>query len=74
MEDTERQCAQRRSALESELSTAKTSLVKEVVRATHAALGDLMYSQGDVAEAFKHYLRTRDYCVGPEQTLQMCYK
>lgn len=61
-----------RAALDSELATARTNLVKESTRQGHMALGDLLYSRGDVAEAFRQYMRARDYCAAPAHVISMC--
>ena len=68
----DRRFSQRQDLLESELSVARSNLVKESIRLSHTALGDLFYSRGDLTEAFRNYLRTRDYCTSPRQTLHMC--
>jgi COP9 signalosome complex subunit 1 len=51
---------------------ALSTLVKESIREGHARLGDLLYSRGEITEAFRQYLRTRDYCTTPQQTVAMC--
>jgi COP9 signalosome complex subunit 1 len=48
--------------------------VKESIREGHSRLGDLLYSRGEIIEAFRQYLRTRDYCTTPQQTVEMCIK
>lgn len=46
--------------------------MKESIREGHARFGDLLYSRGEIVEAFRQYLRTRDYCTTPQQTVEMC--
>jgi len=71
-DDVDRRFSQRLQLLESDLALAKTGLVKESVRAAHAALGEALYSRGEIADSFRQHLRTRDYVTIPEHILAMC--
>ena len=42
---------------------AKAALVKETIRLSHLALGDFHFGRGDLQNAFKSFVRTRDYCL-----------
>ncbi|PRW44245.1 COP9 signalosome complex subunit 1 [Chlorella sorokiniana] len=68
----ERMAAQKQDRLESELNVAKSNLIKESIRMGHNELGDLFYAQGDLQNAFKHYMRTRDYCTTGRHVIHMC--
>lgn len=63
---------QRQERLESELHGHKTNLIKESIRQSHNALGDFFYSRGNLQDAFKSYVRTRDYCTSPKHIMTMC--
>jgi COP9 signalosome complex subunit 1 len=60
--------------LESELMAAKTTMVKESIRLSYNDIGDLHYERGNLSEAMKTYLRTRDYCTLPKHNSQMCVR
>jgi COP9 signalosome complex subunit 1 len=64
----------RRAAVDKELSVARENLVKESTRQGHTALGDLLYGRGEVAEAQRQYMRTRDYCAAPAHVVGMCLR
>lgn len=72
VEATERKAASRGEKLEQELSGYKTNLIKESIRMGHNDLGDYHYSRADLQQAFKCYVRTRDYCTTSKHILQMC--
>lgn len=58
--------------LEAELMAAKTTMVKESIRLSFNDIGDLHYERGNLSEAMKSYLRTRDYCTIPKHNLDLC--
>jgi len=58
--------------LEAELTSHKTSLIKESIRLGHNELGDFHRSRGDFAAALKCYVRARDYCTTSKHTISMC--
>ncbi|RWR87611.1 COP9 signalosome complex subunit 1 [Cinnamomum micranthum f. kanehirae] len=62
----------RREKLESELNNYKTNLIKESIRMGYNDFGDFYYAHGVLAEAFKSYVRTRDYCTTSKHIVQMC--
>lgn len=72
VDDIDRRFIQKQETLDSELTVARSTLVKESIREGHARFGDLLYSRGEIVEAFRQYLRTRDYCTTPQQTVEMC--
>ncbi|KAG0176577.1 cop9 signalosome complex subunit [Apophysomyces sp. BC1034] len=59
--------------LESELKSYKNSLVKESIRVTQTSLGDFYFACGDMTNALKSYIRTRDYCATSQHVLEMCF-
>ena len=38
----------------------------------HNDLGDHYYNMGDLSNALKSYMRTRDYCTTPKHVVDMC--
>ncbi|XP_078445627.1 COP9 signalosome complex subunit 1 isoform X2 [Wolffia australiana] len=55
-----------------ELRKEKTNLIKESIRMGYNDLGDFFYAHGNLGEAFKNYVRTRDYCTTSKHIIQMC--
>lgn len=68
----DKRAAQAQERLESELHTYKTNLIKESIRVGHNELGDFFYNRGDLQNAFKCYVRTRDYCATSRHIVSMC--
>lgn len=58
--------------LELDLNGFRTNLIKESIRIGHNELGDFHFARGDMNNAVKSYLRTRDYCTSPKHVIQMC--
>ncbi|CAI5525922.1 unnamed protein product [Closterium sp. Naga37s-1] len=50
----------------------QTNLIKESIRMGYNDLGDFFYSRGDLQQAFRCYVRTRDYCITSKHTIAMC--
>jgi COP9 signalosome complex subunit 1 len=74
VESTEKRETMKLERLESELMTAKTTIVKESIRLSYNDIGDLHYERGNLSEAMKSYLRTRDYCTVPKHNAEMCVR
>ncbi|WIA41006.1 hypothetical protein OEZ86_004647 [Tetradesmus obliquus] len=72
LESVDLAAAQKQERLESELHSHKTNLIKESIRLGHNDLGDFFYNRGDLQNAFKSYVRTRDYCTTPKHIITMC--
>ncbi|KAL0044872.1 hypothetical protein WJX82_000746 [Trebouxia sp. C0006] len=72
IDQKERKAAQRHDRLEAELNNYKTNLIKESIRMGHNDMGDFYYGRGDLQNAFKSYVRTRDYCTTGKHVIQMC--
>lgn len=68
----DRRAEQRKEKLESELNGYRTNLIKESIRMGYNDFGDFYYSHGLLGDAFKSYVRTRDYCTTSKHIIQMC--
>lgn len=68
----DRRAEQRKEKLENELNNYKTNLIKESIRMGYNDFGDFYYAHGLLADAFKSYVRTRDYCTTSKHIIQMC--
>ncbi|UZJ52238.1 hypothetical protein CBS101457_001558 [Exobasidium rhododendri] len=58
--------------LDLELRHYQNNLIKESVRMTHRDLGDHLRSMGNLTEALKYYIKTRDHCSTSEHVVEMC--
>jgi COP9 signalosome complex subunit 1 len=74
IEKTERKSSQKIERIEAELLAAKTTMVKESIRLGYNDLGDFHYERGNLDEALKSYIRTRDYCTMPRHNAEMCIR
>ncbi|KAI0499866.1 hypothetical protein KFK09_018074 [Dendrobium nobile] len=68
----DRRAEQRKEKLENELNDYRTNLIKESIRMGYTDFGDFYYAHGQIGEAFKNYVRTRDYCTTSKHVIQMC--
>ncbi|CAL9206774.1 unnamed protein product [Musa hybrid cultivar] len=68
----DRRAEARKEKLENELNSYKTNLIKESIRMGFNDLADFFYSHGQLGDAFKNYVRTRDYCTSSKHISQMC--
>lgn len=50
----------------------QTNLIKESIRMGYNDFGDFYYSHGLLGDAFKSYVRTRDYCTTSKHIIHMC--
>uniref|UniRef100_A0A7S3R7C1 PCI domain-containing protein n=1 Tax=Dunaliella tertiolecta TaxID=3047 RepID=A0A7S3R7C1_DUNTE len=71
-EATDRKALTKQERLESELHGYKTNLIKESIRMGHNDLGDFFYERGDLQNAFRCYVRSRDYCTTSKHIITMC--
>lgn len=62
----------RMDLLETELSSAKSCVLKEAMRTGYNDIGHLHYQMGNLGEALKSYLRTRDVCTMSRHNCEMC--
>jgi COP9 signalosome complex subunit 1 len=58
--------------LDTELKNYKSNSIKESIRRGHDGLGDHYLDMGDLNNALKCYVRSRDYCINSKQVLNMC--
>lgn len=72
VEAVERRAAQKQEKLDVELNGFKTNLIKESIRMGYNDMGDFFYARGDLQQAFKCYVRTRDYCTTSKHIHTMC--
>ncbi|CAI9101716.1 OLC1v1039108C1 [Oldenlandia corymbosa var. corymbosa] len=68
----DRRAEQRKEKLENELNAYRTNLIKESIRMGYNDFGDFYYAHGALPEAFKNYVRTRDYCTTAKHIVHMC--
>lgn len=60
--------------LRNELEENKQQSNKEVIRTGHNDLGDFFHMRGKLEQARGDYIKTRDYCMHAQHTVQMCMK
>ena len=48
--------------------------MKESIRQGYNELGQYHYSRGDLNQAMKFYVRTRDYCTSNRHMAEMCVR
>ncbi|KAG6748036.1 hypothetical protein POTOM_047931 [Populus tomentosa] len=71
-EMVDRKADQRKEKLENELNAYRTNLIKESIRMGYNDFGDYYYAHGYLADAFKSYARTRDYCTTSKHVIHTC--
>ncbi|KAJ9188381.1 hypothetical protein P3X46_003743 [Hevea brasiliensis] len=71
-ETVDRRAEQRKERLENELNAYRTNLIKESIRMGYNDFGDFYYAHGALGDAFKSYVRTRDYCTTSKHIIHMC--
>ncbi|XP_059651471.1 COP9 signalosome complex subunit 1 [Cornus florida] len=71
-ETVDRRADQRKDKLENELNAYRTNLIKESIRMGYNDFGDFYYAHGALPDAFKNYIRTRDYCTTSKHIIYMC--
>ncbi|XP_048333617.1 COP9 signalosome complex subunit 1 [Ziziphus jujuba] len=68
----DRRAEQKKEKLENELNAYRTNLIKESIRMGYNDFGDFYYAHGHLGDAFKSYVRTRDYCTTSKHIIHMC--
>lgn len=58
--------------LEGRLSAAQAHLQKEAIRTAHLAIGEFCKQRGDLQQALRAVMRSRDYCTNRNQTAHVC--
>ncbi|KAF5451536.1 hypothetical protein F2P56_026637 [Juglans regia] len=71
-EMVDRRAEQKKEKLENELNAYRTNLIKESIRMGYNDFGDFYYAHGALGDAFKSYVRTRDYCTTSKHIIHMC--
>ncbi|KAI4328736.1 hypothetical protein L6164_021069 [Bauhinia variegata] len=71
-ETVDRRAEQKKEKLENELNAYRTNLIKESIRMGYNDFGDFYYAHGQLGDAFKNYVRTRDYCTTSKHIIHMC--
>lgn len=71
VKSTERQLANKFDVLESELTQAKSAMVKESIRLAQRAIGRLHYDIGNLNEAMKFFLKCKDFLTKPAHHAEM---
>lgn len=72
VETTNSKCMIKLEKLESELTVAKNSMIKESIRTAYNQLAEFYTRRGNLQEALKGYIRTRDYCTTARHNIEMC--
>jgi COP9 signalosome complex subunit 1 len=65
-------CERTLSYLDADLSSSKSAMVKEKIRVGHTDMGHFNYQMGNLNDALKSFLRTRDFCAMPRHNCDMC--
>ncbi|KAL0373633.1 UNVERIFIED_CONTAM: COP9 signalosome complex subunit [Sesamum radiatum] len=68
----DRRAELRKEKLENELKASMTNLIKESIRMAYNDFGDFYYAHGQLDEALKSYVSTRDYCTTSAHIIHMC--
>ncbi|KAM4094572.1 hypothetical protein ACB094_06G205400 [Castanea mollissima] len=71
-DSVDRRADQKKEKLENELNAYRTNLIKESIRMGYNDFGDFYYAHGALGDAFKSYVRTRDYCTTSKHIIHMC--
>ncbi|CAN8267884.1 unnamed protein product [Cochlearia groenlandica] len=71
-ESVDRRADLKKGKLENELSSYRTNLIKESIRMGYNDFGDFYYARGVLGDAYKNYIRTRDYCTTAKHVIHMC--
>ncbi|KAL9245331.1 hypothetical protein vseg_018994 [Gypsophila vaccaria] len=72
VDTVERRAELKKEKLENELNAYRTNLIKESIRMGYNDFGDFFYAHGQLGDAFKNYVRTRDYCTTGKHIVTMC--
>ncbi|GAB2271656.1 COP9/signalosome complex subunit Csn1 [Dionaea muscipula] len=68
----QRRAEVKKEKLDVELNAYRTNLIKESIRIGYNDFGEFYYSHGSLGDAFKSYIRTRDYCTTAKHIVHMC--
>ncbi|PKI45393.1 COP9 signalosome complex subunit 1 [Punica granatum] len=71
-EAVDRRAEQKKEKLDNELNSYRTNLIKESIRMGYNDFGEFYYAHGNLGDAFKSFVRTRDYCTTSKHIISMC--
>ncbi|KAK4751680.1 hypothetical protein SAY87_020478 [Trapa incisa] len=71
-EAVDRRAEQKKEKLDNELNSYRTNLIKESIRMGYNDFGEFHYAHGNLGDAFKSFVRTRDYCTTSKHIISMC--
>jgi len=71
-DETDAAAQQQLEVLEGRLAAAQSHLNKEAIRAAYLALGDFHRRRGELRDAMRVVLRSREYCTNRGQTGHVC--
>lgn len=72
VEETEVATQTSLETLEGRLSAAQAHLQKEAIRMAYLAIGEFSRQRGDLQQALRAVMRSRDYCTSRSQTGHVC--
>mmetsp|Transcript_28246 Transcript_28246/g.41731 ORF Transcript_28246/g.41731 Transcript_28246/m.41731 type:complete len:453 (-) Transcript_28246:1285-2643(-) len=72
VEETEIATQTSMETLEGRLSAAQAHLQKEAIRMAYLAIGEFSRQRGDLQQALRAVMRSRDYCTSRNQTGHVC--
>ena len=70
----EKAAFQQRERLEGAMNTYRTNLIKDSIRLGYNELGDFHVACGDLTQALRCYVRSRDYCSTAQHNAEMCLR
>lgn len=72
VQETELSIQTSTETLEARLSAAQAQLQKEAIRTAYLANGEFARQRGDLQQALRAVMRSRDYCTNRSQTAHVC--
>jgi len=72
VQETELNSQTSMETLEARLSAAQAHLQKEAIRTAYLAIGEFARQRGDLQQALRAVMRSRDYCTNRSQTAHVC--
>jgi hypothetical protein len=72
VQETESSTQASLETLEARLSAAQAQLQKEAIRTAYLAIGEFARQRGDLQQALRAVMRSRDYCTNRSQTAHVC--
>ena len=72
IEGVEKRASMQKERLENDLQASRTTMAKEAIRLGYQDIGEFYYARGDLDNALKNFVRTRDYCSLTRHNVEMC--